>query len=63
MVGAYTWITVILNGNPLEMNRYHSGVLRLHPSTVFWALLLTMRATPFFSKVLVHSSRYNGHLN
>ena len=31
----------------LEMKRDHSVVLRLHPSTVFWTLLLTMIATPF----------------
>ena len=29
----------------LETNRDHS--LRLHPSTAFWTLLLTMMATPF----------------
>ena len=31
----------------LEMNRDHSVVLRLHPSTAFWTLLLTMMATAF----------------
>ena len=31
----------------LEMNRDHSVVLRLHPSTAFQTLLLTMMATPF----------------
>ena len=31
----------------LETNRDHSVVLRLHPSTAFWTLLLTMMATPF----------------
>ena len=30
----------------LEMNRDHS-VLRLHPSTAFQTLLLTMMSTPF----------------
>ena len=34
--------------------------LRLHPSTAFWSLLLTMMTTPF---LLAHSSRYNGHLS
>ena len=31
----------------LKVNRGHSIVLRLHLSTAFQALLLTMRATPF----------------
>ena len=31
----------------LEMNRNYPVVLRLHSSTAFWTLLLTMRATPF----------------
>ena len=30
----------------LEMDRDHSVVLRLHPSTAFQTLLLTMMATP-----------------
>ena len=31
----------------LEINRDHSVVLRLHPSTAVWTLLMTMMATPF----------------
>ena len=31
----------------LEMNRDHSVILRLHPSTSFWTPLLTMMVTPF----------------
>ena len=31
----------------LEMNRVILSFLRLHPSTAFWTLLLTMVATPF----------------
>ena len=31
----------------LKMNRDHSHFLRLHPSTAFQALLLTIMATPF----------------
>ena len=31
----------------LETNRDHSVVLRLHPSTAFQTLLMTMMATPF----------------
>ena len=31
----------------VEKKRDHSVILRLHPSTAFWTLLLTMMATPF----------------
>ena len=31
----------------MEMSRNNSGIFELHPSTAFWALLLTMSATPF----------------
>ena len=34
----------------LEMNKDHYVVLRLHPSTAFQTLLLTMRATPFLPR-------------
>ena len=34
--------------------------LRLHPSTLFWIILLTMRATLFL--LGAHSNKYNGHL-
>ena len=34
----------------LETNRDHSVVLRLHPSTAFLTLLLTMMATPFLPR-------------
>ena len=34
----------------LETNRGHSVIQRLHPSTAFQSLLLTMMATPFFPK-------------
>ena len=37
--------------------------LRLHPSMAFWALLLTIRAAPFFLRDFAHKSRYNGHLS
>ena len=46
----------------LEMNRVHSVILRLHPSTAFQAPLLTMRATPFLL-LLTHSSRYKSPLS
>ena len=35
----------------LETNRDHSVILRLHPSTAFQTLLLTMMATPFLLRV------------
>ena len=62
LVGTYTWITVIWNYFALETEIIVS-FLRLHPSTAFWTLLLTMNATPFLLRILAHSSRYNGHLN
>ena len=37
--------------------------LRLHPSTAFQTLLLTMMATLFLLRDFAHSSRYNGHLS
>ena len=54
------WITVILNGFPWKRTENILSFLRLHPSTEFWTLLLTMRATPFLP---AHNSRYNGHLS
>ena len=47
----------------LEMNRDNSVIFRLHPSTLFQNLLLTMMATPFLLRDFAHSSRYNGHLS
>ena len=46
-----------------ESNRVILSFLRLHPSTAFWTLLLSMMATPFLLRILAHSSRYNGHLS
>ena len=43
----HTWITVILNGLPWKRTEIILSFLRLHPSTAFWTLLLTMMATPF----------------
>ena len=43
----HTWITVILNGSPWKRTEIILSFLRLHPSTAFWTLLLTMMATPF----------------
>ena len=45
----------------LETNEIILSFLRLHLSTAFLDLLLTMMATPFLLRV--HSSRYNGHLS
>ena len=42
-----TWITVILNGLPWKLTEIILLLLRLHPSTAFQTLLLTMMATPF----------------
>ena len=36
---------MILNGLPWKQTD-----LGLHPNTAFWTILLTMMATPFFSK-------------
>ena len=36
--------------------------LKLHPSTAFQTLLLTMMATPSLYEIPACSSRYNGHL-
>ena len=47
VVGAQTWITVILNVLPWKRTEIILSFLRLHPSTAFWTLLLTMMATPF----------------
>ena len=46
-VGAQTWITVILNGLPWKRTGIILLFMRLHPSTAFQTLLLTMMATPF----------------
>ena len=45
---AKTWVTVILNALPWKLTEIILSFLRLHPSTAFWTLLLTMMATPFF---------------
>ena len=45
VVGAYTWITVILNGYPLKRTKIILSFLRLHPSTAFQTLMLTVMAT------------------
>ena len=43
----------ILKWFALETNRDHSVVLRLHPSSAFRTLLLTMMATPFLLNSIV----------
>ena len=52
VVGAQTWITVILNGLPWKRTEIFLSFLRLHPSTAFLTLLLTMMATPFLLRDL-----------
>ena len=47
LVGAQTLITLILNGFPWKQTEILLSFLRLHPSTAFRALLLTLMATPF----------------
>ena len=43
-------ITVILNGLPWKQTEIILSFLRLHPSSAFWILWLTMRATPFLQR-------------
>ena len=43
----HSWITVILNGLPWKQTEIILPFLRLHPSTAFRTLLLTMMAIPF----------------
>ena len=43
-------ITVILNDLPWKWTEIILSLLRLHPSTAFQTLLLTMRATSFLNK-------------
>ena len=50
VVGAWTGITVILNGLPRKWAQIILSLLRLHPNTVFWTLLLTLRAAPFLPR-------------
>ena len=63
LVGAQTWITVILNGLPWKRTEIILWFLRLHPSAAFWILLLTLMATPFLLRDSCHSSRYQGPLS
>ena len=48
LVWAQTQITMILNGLPWKRTEIILSFLRLHPSTTFQTLLLTIMATPFF---------------
>ena len=52
--------SMMLNGLTWKWTEIILSFLTLHPSTVFWTLLLIMRATPFLFQ---DYSRYNGHLN
>ena len=48
LIGEQTWITVTLNGLPWKQTELILSFLRLHPSTAFQTLLLTMMAIHFF---------------
>ena len=52
-----------MNGLPWKWTEIILSFLRLHPSTAFQTLLITMRTTPFLIRDSCHSSRYNGYLN
>ena len=52
----------MLNGLPWKRTEIILSFFKLPPSTAFWTLLLTMRATPFLLRDSFHSSRYIGHL-
>ena len=54
-------LIVILNGLPWKQTEIILSFLRLHPSTAFQTLLLTMMATPFLLRDSTCSSRYNGY--
>ena len=55
LVRAKLGLTVILNGLPWKWTEIILSFLKLHPSTAFQTLLLTMMATPFFfSQILGH---------
>ena len=42
---------LILNGLPWKQTEIILSFFRLHPSTAFWTLLLTIRATPFLISI------------
>ena len=65
LVGAQTWITVILNGFPWKRMKIILLFLRLHPSTAFCTLFFFnyKKLLHLFKEILAHSSRYNGHLS
>ena len=50
VVETQTWITVMLNGLPWKQTEIILSFLRLHSSTAFQTLSLTMMATPFLLK-------------
>ena len=47
LVGVQPWITVILNASPWRQTEIILSLLRLHPSTAFWNLCMTVMATQF----------------
>ena len=63
------WITIISNGLPWKRTEIIVSVLKLHASTAFQTLWLTMMVDSLAdysisSKgFLAHRGRYNGHLS
>ena len=50
VVGAYTWITMILNSLLWNQTEILLSFLRLHPSIAFQTLFLTMKTFPFLKR-------------
>ena len=54
---------MILNGLPWKGTEFILSFWKLHPSTAFWTLLLTMRDTPFLQGILTQGSWQKPFLN
>ena len=68
VVGAQTWITVMLSGLLCKWTKIILLFLRLHPSTAFWSLLLAMRAASLHNyseslKIGTHMLSFNGWIS
>ena len=61
VVGAKTWITVILNGLPWKRTEIILLFLILHPSYAFWTPVYYESYSISSKAFFPHSSRYNGH--
>ena len=51
-----SWITMILNGLPWKRTEIILSFLRLHPSTAFHTLLLTLVSKDILNKSLIQFS-------